>query len=64
MDALIKGLEDDNVTVRTACAWALGEIGDKKALPALTKIIEDVSHQSKKVISAAKVAIKKINAGM
>ncbi|GEM_PF-1428123 len=46
--ALIKALEDEDVSVRHGAAWALGKIGsgvsvDKRTIPALTKFAQDTN---------------------
>jgi len=41
-------LEDPNVLVRIAAAESLGAIGDRKALPALWRAINDRSERARK----------------
>jgi hypothetical protein len=55
---LIKGLKSKDENWRWDVVWALGEIGDDKALPALRKVLE--KDPSSSVREAAQEAIQKI----
>lgn len=46
VDLLLKHLEDRDPGVRYWCIFALGQIGDTKALPALKHLAEQVADQS------------------
>ncbi|MFQ5794346.1 MAG: HEAT repeat domain-containing protein [Candidatus Bipolaricaulia bacterium] len=56
---LIKTLRDENWRVRHNATWVLGEIRDSRAVPALTKMLED---KEPSVRRAADKALKKIPA--
>ena len=43
MEALVRALSDDNSGVREQAAWALGAIGDGRALSALLVALKDDS---------------------
>ena len=58
VDPLIETLQDEDWKVRGAAAWALGNIGDKKALPELEKLLDD---ESGFVKQGAQSAINSIN---
>ena len=58
VDPLIETLNDEDWRVRGAAAWALGNLGDEKAIPALEKLLDDESGFVKK---GAQSAIDSIN---
>lgn len=41
--SLLKGLKHDEPKVRSSCAWVIGQIGDKRAIPALQPLMSDKS---------------------
>ena len=54
---IVKVLKDKDRDVRWVAAWALGEIGDQAAVPALSKALKD-KHET--VRDAAAEALKKL----
>jgi len=56
---LIEALKDEDKIVRIPAAWAIGEIGDSRAIPALKDIIDNLS-EDEDVRSSAIRALKKI----
>ena len=58
VDPLIETLADEDWKVRGAAAWALGNLGDEKAIPELEKLLDD---ESSFVKAGAKRAIESIN---
>lgn len=58
VDTLIETLADEDWKVRGAAAWALGNLGDEKAIPELEKLLDD---ESSFVKAGAKSAIESIN---
>lgn len=58
-DALIKVVGDSSPSVREKAAWALGEVKDPKAIPALNSLLSD---KFTKVRAAAIAALKKMGA--
>jgi HEAT repeat protein len=45
VDVLLKHLEDESPAVMYWCAFALGQIGDARAVPALKRLVERVGEQ-------------------
>ncbi len=58
VDPLIEILNDEDWKIRGAAAWALGNLGDEKAIPALEKLLDD---ESSFVKQGAQSAINSIN---
>jgi tetratricopeptide (TPR) repeat protein len=42
MSKLLGGLRDEDPGMRFGCAWALGDLGDRSALPALIEALKDI----------------------
>ncbi len=57
---LIEALESRKYSLSAAAAWALGEIGDKKAVPALRKGIFDDRSDIRDQVFECAVALKKL----
>ena len=55
----IETLDDEDWRVRGAAAWALGNLGDKKAIPALEKLLDDESGFVRQGAQSALDSIKK-----
>jgi len=55
---LITLLDDEDYNVRDAAAMAIGQIGDKEALPALKKALE--KEKNSKVVKYLEKAIEKL----
>ena len=67
VDLLIAGLHDDTKTsepieVGIASAWALGEIGDARAVPALQQVVREAPNWPSPKADAAAAALKKLGA--
>ena len=59
MDALVKALSDQSQGVRQQAAWALGAIGDSRALPGLLPALKDTDAGVRKQAAWAIGAIGK-----
>ena len=59
VDPLIETLEDEDWRVRGAAAWALGNLGDEKAIPALENLLDDESGFVKAGAQSAIATIQK-----
>ena len=59
VDPLIDILGDEDWRVRGAAAWALGNIGDERAIPELEKLLDDESGFVKQGAQSAIASIKK-----
>ena len=59
VDPLIETLDDEDWRVRGAAAWALGNLGDEKAIPALEKLLDDESGFVKAGAQSAIATIQK-----
>ena len=59
VDPLIGVLDDPDWRVRGAAAWALGNLNDEKAIPALEKLLDDESGYVKSGAQSAIASIKK-----
>ena len=57
--ALIETLNGEDWKVRGAAAWALGNLGDEKAIPELEKLLDDESGFVKQGAQSAINSIKK-----
>ena len=55
-DALIKGLNDPDALVRSACAWALGEYGNTESIRTLERRLE--VEQDDEVVQEIRAALK------
>ena len=58
MGSLIRHLEDESNMVRSESAFALGEIGDKKAIEPLVVIVR--SSKAPGTVEAAREALEKL----
>ena len=56
---MILALEDEYEGVRGRAAWALGEIGDRRAIEGLTRVLED---EDRDVATKAAQALERIGA--
>ena len=59
VDPLIEVLDNPDWRVRGAAAWALGNLNDEKAIPALEKLLDDESGFVKQGAQSAIKSIKK-----
>ena len=62
VDVLLKNLEDEDPGVKYWCAFALGQIGPAKALPALKRLAESAGNQIYETYSLRAEALDAINA--
>ena len=60
LDYLVKSLKDEFFTVRCRAAKALGELGDRKAIPNLLKVQKE--DPSEEVQKEAALALKRLDA--
>ena len=63
MDPLIETLWDDDARVRTKSAWALGMLGDPRALGPLQKLYRIEREDARDIIQEAMEMIKQGMAG-
>ena len=59
VEPLIETLDDDDWKVRGAAAWALGNLDDERAIPALEKLLDDENGFVKQGAQIAIASIKK-----
>ncbi len=59
VDPLIEVLDDPDWRVRGAAAWALGNLNDEKAIPALEKLLDDESGYVKSGAQSAIATIQR-----
>ena len=59
VEPLIETLNDEDWRVRGAAAWALGNLDDERAIPALEKLLDDESGYVKQGAQSAIASIKK-----
>lgn len=61
-DFLLKILQDSESHLKTITVWALGEVGDMKAIEPLSQLLEDEDNSVREAVKEALLKLKNIDA--